>query len=275
MRIVFYLIVLGFLFAACAGNQNEQTSGKAEIHGDELTSTKGSDTSFTLQDNDTDGPFSESEILQETNGEVPDEEIGTQQEFVPKLDQGKDKFRNTVEYHYKRGLVLFKLNNYVEGVKEFDSAIAMDPDRTNSYINRGKGLMELKRYEAARRDFEQAVNLDSRDTTNYLNLAMAQYQLGNYQEAVEANTEVIILAPRKAKGYYNRGIAYGVMKEYDKAIADFNQAIAINPKYAEAFFNRGLAYYFSGDKNAACEDWELAKFYGNQKAVGAIDNYCK
>jgi len=135
--------------------------------------------------------------------------------------------------------------------------------------------MELNRWDAARTDFEKAVNLNSRDTTSYQLLAMAQYQLGNYQEAVEANTELIILAPRNANGYCNRGISYGVLKEFDKAITDFNQAIAINPKYAEAFFNRGLAYYFTGDKKTACEDWELAKFYGHQKAVGTIDNYCE
>jgi tetratricopeptide (TPR) repeat protein len=277
MRIVLYLIVLGFLAVACTGNQNKQIQDETANPGEGSTSANVSDTSFNLPDNTKGEPVSETDISDEPGSDVVEEETTRQQEFVPKLDgrQGKDKFKNTVEYHYKRGLVLFKVNNYVEGIKEFDSAIAMDPGRTSSYINRGKGLMELKRWEAARRDFEQAVNLDSRDTTTYLYLAMAQYQLGDYEAAVETNTEVIILAPRKAKGYYNRGIAYGVMKEYNKAIADFNQAIAINPKYAEAFYNRGLAYYFSGDKNAACEDWELAKFYGSRKAVGAIDNYCK
>jgi len=273
MRIVLYLIVLGFLVASCDGSRQNQSSDETDNPAKGVTSTADSDTSFTLANE----PKSDTEFLEEISGEVVEEETTTQKEFVPKLDaqEGNDKFKHTVEYHYKRGLVLYKLNNYTEGVKEFDTAIRMDPDRTNSYVNRGKGLMELKLWEEACRDFEKAVNLDSRDTSNYLNLAMAQYQLGDYKGAVETNTEVIILAPHKAKGYYNRGIAYGVMKEYDKAIADFNQAIAINPKYAEAFFNRGLAYYFSGDQKAACEDWELAKFYGNMKAVGAIDNYCK
>lgn len=273
MRVIFYFFLLAFLFVSCDRNQQKHTSTETDNHTDEINSTIGSDTLFTTNDE----VLLDTSVPEETSNEMFDQEIETQEEFIPKLDaqEGKDKFKNTVEYHYKRGLVLFKLNNYVDGVKEFDTAITMDSDRTNSYINRGKGLMELKRWDAARRDFEKAVNLNSRDTTSYQLLAMAQYQLGNYQEAVEANTELIILAPRNANGYCNRGIAYGVLKEFDKAITDFNQAIAINPKYAEAFFNRGLAYYFTGDKKAACEDWELAKFYGHQKAIGTIDNYCE
>jgi tetratricopeptide (TPR) repeat protein len=273
MRNVLYLIVLGFLFVSCAGNHEKQTSDETDSPTEEIGSNSVTDTSFTMSD----AGVSETNTPEEASSEMFDQDMEVQEEFDAEIEaqQGNDKFKNTVEYHYKRGLVLFKLNNYVEGVKEFDSAIAMDPDRTNSYINRGKGLMELKRYDAACKDFQQAVNLDSRDTTTYLYLATAQYQIGDYQAAVETNTELIILAPRKAKGYYNRGIAYGLLKDFDKAIADFNQAISIDPKYADAFFNRGLAYYFIGDKKAACEDWELANFYGNQKAVGAIDNYCK
>jgi tetratricopeptide (TPR) repeat protein len=273
MRIVLYLIALGFLFVSCAGNQEKQTSDEPAILTEETSSISVSDTSFIVSDD----AISETDIPEEASSEMFDEDLETREEFVPKLkaQQGKDKFTNTVEYHYKRGLVLFEINNYVEGVQEFDTAISMDPDRTNSYINRGKGLMELKRYNEACKDFEQAVNLDSRDTSTYIYLATAQYQLGDYQAAIETNTELIILAPRKAKGYYNRGIAYGLLKEFDKAIADFNQAIAIDSEYAEAFFNRGLAYYFKGDQKSACEDWKLAKFYGNQKAIGAIDNYCE
>lgn len=280
MRFVSYFFILGFLFVSCAGSNNKETQGEAGNLSEDLTTPTLSDTSFILT----------GEIMEDTvaNIEAPlkdsvetidavEEEIPVQQEFVPRIGakERDEKFKNTVEYHYKRGLVLFKINKYEEGVREFDTAIDMDPGMSDSYLNRGKGLMELKSYEAARKDFEQAVNLDHRDTTTYLHLAMAHYNLGNYQEAVEANTEVIILAPRQAKGYYNRGIAYGLLKDYEKAIADFNQAIIINPKYAVAFYNRGLAYYFWGDKKAACEDWEIAKYFGNQKAVGAVEKYCE
>jgi|GEM_PF-271833 len=265
MRFIVYLILLGIMFISCNINRNEQPSGEMENSSEQLSVDIGSDTLF------------EKPAQEVKTSDTVEQENPAQKEFVPQLKAkvGDDNFNKTAEYHYKRGLVLFKLNKYEEGVLEFDSAIVMDPSNSDAYINRGRGLMELEQYEGARYDFEQAVNLDHRDTTCYLYLAMAYYQLGQYQEAVEANTEVIILAPRKAKGYYNRGIAYGLLKDYEKAIPDFNQAIALNPKYAEAFFNRGLAYYFSGDKKTACEDWELAKFYGNQKAIGAIDNYCK
>ena len=280
MRFVVYLIILGFLFVSCAGNSGKEASGESVTFSEDSTAHTLSDTSFILSEETMEDTLKDVKAPRKDSVETVDavEEKNTaQQEFVPRIGAKEidEKFKNTVEYHYKHGLVLFKLKKYEEGVREFDTAIDMDPGMSDSYLNRGRGLMELKRFEAARKDFEQAVNLDHRDTTTYLYLAMAHYNLGNYQEAVEANTEVIILAPRKAKGYYNRGIAYGLLKDYEKAIADFNQAIAINPKYAVAFYNRGLAYYFWGDKKAACEDWEMAKYFGNQKAVGAVEKYCE
>ena len=280
MRFISYFFILGFLFVSCTGGNDKETSGEAETLTEDLSEPTTSATSFILPEETMEDTLTDFDALRKDSVEtveVAEEKNPVQQEFVPRVGakERDEKFKNTVEYHYKRGLVLFKINKYEEGVSEFDTAIDMDPGMGDSYLNRGRGLMELKRFEAARKDFEQAVNLDHRDTTTYLHLAMAHYNLGNYQEAVEANTEVIILAPRKAKGYYNRGIAYGLLKDYEKAIADFNQAIAINPKYAVAFYNRGLAYYFWGDKKAACEDWEIAKHFGNQKAVGAVDNYCK
>ncbi len=280
MRFVSYFFILGLLFVSCAGSNDKETPGEAVTFSEDSTAHIISDTSFILTEEILKDTLADVEAPQKNSVETVDageEEIPAQQEFVPKVGakERDEKFKNTVEYHYKRGLVLFKINKYEEGVREFDTAIDMDPGMSDSYLNRGRGLMELKRFEAARKDFEQAVNLDHRDTTTYLYLAMAHYNLGNFHEAVEANTEVIILAPRKAKGYYNRGIAYGLLKNYEKAIADFNQAIAINPKYAVAFYNRGLAYYFWGDKKAACEDWEMAKYFGNQKAVGAVEKYCE
>ncbi len=292
MRSFVLPIILAFFLASCSGNDNATEKNNAEGVCDGQSETLVSDTlkdsSSVAQNPDpsADTVGLRQETIKQTKKVIKKDSTGrkgkdkkqstVKKEFVPKLDAKKkdEKIKNTVEYHYKRGLVLFKINKYEEGVREFDTAIRMDPEMADSYINRGKGLLELKQYEAARRDFEQAVNLEPQDTTGYLYLGMAYYKLGKYRDAVDINTEVIILAPRKAKGYYNRGVSYGLLKEYDKAIADFNQAIALKSDYADAFYNRGLAYYFSGDHKAACEDWQMAKYYGNEKAVYALDNYC-
>ena len=189
MRFISYFFILGFLFVSCNGGNNKETSGKAETLSEDLTAPTTSDTSFILPEETLEDTVANIEApRKESVGTADDveEENPDQQEFTPKLaaKDRDDKFKSTVEYHFKHGLVLFKLKKYEEGVREFDTAIDLDPGMADSYLNRGKGLMELKKFEAARRDFEQAVNLDHRDTTTYLYLAMAHYNLGNYQEAV-------------------------------------------------------------------------------------------
>ncbi len=262
------LIMLSIFFmASCSGCFNKQSA-----HNDK----PGADTIVQIVENDS------AEVkINETSGTINDSVI--KGESTPKIKKpfGQQKLedspaiRNTAEFHYKRGLVLFKISNYEEGIKEFDTVIKMDPKMGKAYINRGSAWMELKKYREAANDFEKAIGLSSSDSTAYLNLGLAYLYLGDFKEAADANSKLIRLTPTDAKAFFNRGFAYGQMKAFKNAIADFDQAVKINPSYHEAFFNRGLAYFFSGDKTKACSDWETAKQYGSAKAATAIEKECK
>ena len=132
-----------------------------------------------------------------------------------------NKQRGTAEFHFKRGLVLFSINNYAEGIKEFDTTITLSPKLTSAFVNRGKGYLRLEKYSNALNDFQQAVNLDNKDSTAYLYLALAYYHLGNIQKCIEANTEYVKLAPKSSTAYFNRGTAYGRLNDLEHAISDF------------------------------------------------------
>ncbi len=182
--------------------------------------------------------------------------------------------RQTPEFHFKRGLVLYEISKYGEGIKEFDTVISMSPEMTRAYVNRGKGKYQLKQYQGALEDFARAIDIDNTDTTAYNQLALTYYYMGNYPKSVEANTELIKLSPNNASAYFNRGVAYGQLKNYNKSIADFEKAVALNKKYTEAWFNLGLAHYWAGDTSAACEAWGKASSLGSKKAASALGNYC-
>jgi tetratricopeptide (TPR) repeat protein len=261
------IIIALFFLASCSGsfNQNKpenaaEEANKPLISGDS-TDLETSGEMLTSTNND-------STIRLEPGGKVKIP-FGNQ-----KLDNSPE-IRNTVEYHYKRGLVLFQISKYEEGIKEFDTVISMDPKMGKAYINRGTAWMELKNYPEATKDFQKAISLNNSDSLAYINLGLAYLYQGNFTGAIEASTKLINITPTDPKAFFNRGFAYGQLKDYKNAISDFDQAIKINSSYHEAYFNRGLAYFFSGDKTKACSDWELAKQYGSAKAATAIEKECK
>ncbi len=257
MKSLIYWLFLTAAFISCVNRSADQPAGQQPA----------ADTSLQNDIAVKGGILSDS-----TGAELP---FRVESSSFEKDEESYSQERGTAEFHFKRGLVLYAINNYDEGILEFDTAISIAPKLTTAYINRGKGYLHVQNYPNALADFQQAVDLDNKDTTAYLHLALAHYHLGNLQQCVEANNEYVRLAPKSATAYFNRGTAYGKLNDLPKAISDFSSAVSISPKYAEAHFNLGLSYYYSGDTTQACQSWKTAAGLGFEKAKLVVENYCK
>jgi len=257
MRNTLYLLLAIVFLNACWRNQNQD--GEQGINSDNV-----------------DGSFGDSSVFlnDENTPDTSDQDYQTG-------NQGKNspaelaRLRQTPEFHYKRAHVLYKIRNWTEGIKEFDTVIQMEPNLADAFKYRANGYMQLGRYDAAISDYEKAINIDRSDTGSYAQLALCWFNLGNYEKCIGVNSDLVDLNPNRSQSYYSRGIVYGQMKDYENAFKDFDKAIQLNPKNAEAYFNRGLAYYKTGSKKNACEDWEKAKILGHGKAGRVLQEYCK
>jgi len=258
MKSLIYWLFSTLTIVACVNRNTDQPAGQKLVTPDTTPQVNSTDISAsTSGSNEIELPF-----------RIESDNPGANQ-------SGANPERGTAEFHFKRGLVLYAINNYDEGILEFDTTITIDPKLTTAYINRGKGYLHVQNYPKALADFQQAVDLDNKDTTAYLHLALAHYHLGNLQQCVEANNEYVRLAPNSATAYFNRGTAFGKLNDLPKAIRDFSSAVSISPKYAEAHFNLGLSYYYSGDTTQACQSWKTAAGLGFEKAKLVVENYCK
>jgi tetratricopeptide (TPR) repeat protein len=265
MKKTVFLILCSVFLVSCAGlNENEKSDSSEQqpepAHQETFIEAADNIESDAVGDAARDGDTGQKLQTQKPRREIDVEDY--------------QRERGTAEFHFKRGLVLYTINNYEEGIREFDTVINIAPEMASAWVNRGKGRLKVNDYHKAAIDFEKAVSLHRTDTTAYLNLALARYHLGDLQGCIEANTELIRLSENGATGYFNRGIAYGKLNEFAKAISDFSNAIEIDPNYNEAHFNLGLAYYWSGDIAKACQSWEMARQTGSPKAGGVIEKYC-
>ena len=267
MRNIFYLIILTTFLIACSQSKNKSVKKTPDDAVQVIDSS--------VYDNDT--VILIDEKIRETFEELdePDTEIQETRKAFKVKNPVPDSVRKDVEYHFKRGLVLFSINKYNDGIKEFDTVLQMEPKNSKAFTNRGKGKIELKNYESALKDMETAYSLNQRDSTTMMLLGLARYYTSDFQGALEIYNEIIGNTTSNVKAFYNRGLAYGRLKQYDKAISDFNKAIELEPEYQQAYFNRGLAKYFSGNKEAACADWQIAKEKGYSKAANVISVYCE
>ncbi|MBU0516028.1 MAG: tetratricopeptide repeat protein [Proteobacteria bacterium] len=154
-----------------------------------------------------------------------------EQLFTQALNQGLTGQRRAT-IHWMRGSARFRLNNYPAAIQDFNSAIALDPNKALYFRSRGSARAKLKKYTQALADFNQAVRLD----------------------------------PKSVKGYLYRGLTQAILGKYNLGITDFTTAIRLDPKSILAFRMRAMTYTRMGRKDLAKADQARANQLAAQKA---------
>jgi tetratricopeptide (TPR) repeat protein len=91
--------------------------------------------------------------------------------------------QNTAVAYSNRGLAYHDLRQYQNAVKDFDTAIKMDPGYAAAYNNRGNSYYELNEYKLALDDFNQSLKLKPKNAKARLNRGLAFYQMDKNVQA--------------------------------------------------------------------------------------------
>jgi len=92
-----------------------------------------------------------------------------------------------------RGLVYFSLSQYEEALKDFTTAIDIEPRDTRVYTNRGLTHRMLKQYDKALKDFEHSLELNPLWTDTFYSRALTYYDMGDLHGAIEDCDRAIAL----------------------------------------------------------------------------------
>jgi len=139
--------------------------------------------------------------------------------------------RTAIPYN-NRGLAYDKRGEFQLAIADYNSAIAISPEFTESYINRGIVYGEYSLFEKAINDFSQALEID----------------------------------PKSAKAYMNRGAAYLAVGDNTGALRDLKRGAALDPDDAKGLYNLGLAYLDSGDREGGIKVMQKAAGLGLPEA---------
>ena len=147
---------------------------------------------------------------------------------------------------------------YDLAIRDYDSALALNPNDGDAFNNRGNAHLRKGEYDLAIRDYDQTISLNPDHVLAFTNRGTAYQYKGEYERAIRDYNEAIALDRKSALPFNNRGRAYHVQGEYRRAIQDYDRAIDLQPDYGLAYYNRGLARFDGGSFAAAIPDFARA-----------------
>ena len=123
-----------------------------------------------------------------------------------------------------------------ENVQECDQAILHGrltrKDLLATYVNRGILYGAMEEYQKALKDYRTAVDLDPETGEVYVNLGNLYLLSKKFDVAIEQYTTAIELSLAKNHiAHFNRAMAYENNKEFDSAEADYRRAIELSPEW--------------------------------------------
>eukprot|EP00747_Dinoflagellata_sp_TGD_P210055 gnl/TRDRNA2_/TRDRNA2_83386_c0_seq1.p1 gnl/TRDRNA2_/TRDRNA2_83386_c0~~gnl/TRDRNA2_/TRDRNA2_83386_c0_seq1.p1 ORF type:complete len:684 (+),score=135.16 gnl/TRDRNA2_/TRDRNA2_83386_c0_seq1:63-2114(+) len=160
--------------------------------------------------------------------------------------------------HEARGLVYRDMGDYDKALADFDSVIALEPEKAKHYYNRGVVYHRMTcREQDAIEDLSKALELGSSDAGVYCERGLAWRALGNMAQAVNDLTSAIG-AESKAVFFAHRAQCLFEQGLYDRAEMDLSHALALEPRDSEMLYKRGITRYAQRRFNESIADLKLA-----------------
>ncbi len=105
-------------------------------------------------------------------------------------------------------------------------------DLAGTYINRGVMRIRRRDMAGARTDFDTAIRLDDNLGEGWVNRGAVSVGEKRYQEGLaDINKGLDLGVEEPAKAYYNRALAFEGLDDEKSAYLDYQQAVSLEPKW--------------------------------------------
>ncbi len=139
-----------------------------------------------------------------------------------------------------------------------------------SYFNRGNVYFYRKDYDSAIRDYSSAIAIDPQKTDAYFNRGQSYKFKGECAKAIGDFSMTIKLDPVLEYPYVNRGYCLAEAREYGAALKDFTAALRINTRDALTYYYMGLVYLKLNEMSEAATSLKRAGQLGLKDAQTAL-----
>ena len=199
------------------------------------------------------------------------------------LEKPARKAIRTILENYSAALSVENIEpkDYEEQIRRFSQYLEFHPTNSAAFKYRGINYRKINRIEAALKDFDSAISVNPQNLEAYQLKAEIFKESGEPQKLIEVYTQAIEnLSDNllKCAGYRRRAAAYFEMNLPQEAVADFTEAIENSRIYNKNFefaetnphadltrsicLERGNVYYRIGKRNNAFADLKYASNFG-------------
>jgi len=132
------------------------------------------------------------------------------------------------------GIAYTEAGRIDDAVRQFQTALAIDPEHASSYSNLGVLRARQGRLDEAMRAFRAALLYDPELVDAHNNTGLVHLAQGRYEAAEQSFRAAMRLDPGYAKAHYNLGVCFERQGRFDEADDELREALRLDPGYAKA-----------------------------------------
>jgi len=140
---------------------------------------------------------------------------------------------------YVRANELFHARRFAEALKDYNSALEVNPQYQYGYVTRCETRLQLGDVSGALSDCDTGVRLDATDPLVYEDRGDVHFQREAYQLALDDYDKAVQLGRSGAYLFAARCDANRLVGKLDRAKADCEKALTLDPKSRRGLWARG------------------------------------
>lgn len=192
-------------------------------------------------------------------------------------------FNECFEFYRDRGNAYSGIENYINSIQDYSTAIRLCPLNAENYSNRAKSFLIIKKYENSLDDINKAIEINPENvhfreirglifsySDDYMNaFEDFAFVVEREPDNIEAKRNYLIIKEKIYNGYANfdpissedfrkRGVSRLDDRFYMDAIKDFNVSLEIDPQNQYSYKARGVTHMLMGEFANAIDDFKNA-----------------
>lgn len=168
--------------------------------------------------------------------------------------------------HYKSFVVkgnIYNIKNKKDkAIEQYELAMKADSTQGLPYVNRGKIFLSRNDTAAAMRDFDKAIAINPDDAYTVTSVNQQLIKMGAIEKAALQFDSWIQKDSSSINGWMGKGYLQAYKENYNDALQSFSKVLAINPGYAEALFFHGAMLMETGNKKEGRDEIRKAADLG-------------
>jgi tetratricopeptide (TPR) repeat protein len=168
---------------------------------------------------------------------------------------------HSARQHEQLGEHELKTKDFAQAVKEFRTALSLNPGSVAAHVGLGVALQETGDAVGAVTQFQKAIQLDPRDAAAHYHLGVAFGRQGNLNQAKAELLQTLELKPDSANAHYTLGLLlvdWPYPKDFPGAVKQFEEALKYKPNFPEAHEELGEVFLTLGKWDAALAQFRAA-----------------